>query len=323
MHSAPPDRFVSVVIPTRNRAALLGRTLRSVCAQQGVDLEVVVVDDASADGTAALAAAADPRVVVVRNARPAGVSTARNRGIAVARGGWIAFCDDDDLWAPEKLAAQLAAAQEAGAGWVYTGDVNVDGRLRVLSGAPPPDPGEVTATLAHSNPIASGGSNVVVRADVLAATGGFDPALRRTEDWDLWLRLVRTGPPAWVCRPLVAYRFHPLNVAEDVASIVAEPRQLARRYGIRVDLAAAHRRAAWTALRGGRRPAAVRHYLCAVGRGDLRSLARIGVALVHPGVGTDALFAWLRRDPAWVAEAERWLAAPAGPPRPEAAGVTR
>ena len=126
--------FVSVVVPSHNRARLLSRTLQSILAQQMGDLEVVVVDDGSTDDTASVAAAADPRVVVLRNEAPAGVSAARNRGIAAARGAWMAFCDDDDLWSPEKLAHQLAAAERARADWVYSGDVNVDDGLRVLSG---------------------------------------------------------------------------------------------------------------------------------------------------------------------------------------------
>src|SRR5262245_16886500 len=111
--------LVSVVIPTRNRASLLERTLRSVLAQRMGDLEVVVVDDGSTDDTTSVAGAADVRVAVVRNQTPEGVSAARNRGIAAARGSWIAFCDDDDLWSPEKLTLQLDAAQRAGAHWVY------------------------------------------------------------------------------------------------------------------------------------------------------------------------------------------------------------
>src|SRR5919197_55125 len=123
--------FVSVVVPTHNRARLLSRTLRSICAQQSVDFEVVVVDDGSTDDTAAVAAAADTRVKIICNPRPCGVSVARNIGITAARGDWIAFCDDDDLWAPDKLAAQLSAADEARLGWVYSGDVTVDDQSRV------------------------------------------------------------------------------------------------------------------------------------------------------------------------------------------------
>jgi glycosyltransferase involved in cell wall biosynthesis len=299
--------LVSVIIPTRNRAHLLHRTLESVLKQSTENLEVIVVDDGSTDGSGAVAAAMDPRVSVLRNPEPAGVSAARNRGIASARGEWIAFCDDDDLWAPNKLQEQLTAAGGAGANWVYAGDVNVDDQLRVLSGGPPPDPAAVMALLPRCNPLTSGGSNVVVRSNILADVGGFDPALRRTEDWDLWIRIAQKGPPAYVRKPLVAYRFHSGNVIWDPREMVDEARRLAARYGIPVDVRSMHRRAAWAALRGGRRLIAVRHYALAVAGGDLRSVGRAAIALVHPAVGSERLFEFLGRDSDWIADAERWI----------------
>ena len=139
-----PERIatpeVSVVIPTRDRSRLLALTLRSVRWQRGVDLEVLVVDDGSTDDTAEVVAAiADPRIRLVRQPVAQGVSAARNRGIAEAGGTWVAFLDDDDLWAPDKLVRQLQAAHQTGRAWVYTGEVNVDQQLRVIDGVPPID----------------------------------------------------------------------------------------------------------------------------------------------------------------------------------------
>jgi glycosyltransferase involved in cell wall biosynthesis len=129
-----PD--VSVVVPTHNRSGLLAQTLRSVLWQRGVDLEVLVVDDGSTDDTAAVVAALnDPRVRLLRHGTPRGVSAARNRGVAAAGGRWLAFCDDDDLWAPDKLARQLAAAQATGRSWVYAGEVHIDLGGQVVGGA--------------------------------------------------------------------------------------------------------------------------------------------------------------------------------------------
>ena len=298
--------LVSVIIPTRNRASLLRRTLESVLKQSSENLEVIVVDDGS---TEAVATSADPRVRVLRNPKPTGVSAARNRGFAAARGEWIAFCDDDDLWAPNKMQEQLTAAGRVGANWAYVGDVNVDDQLHVLSGGPPPDPEAVMALLPRFNPLASGGSNVVVRSNILAEVGTFDPTLRRTEDWDLWIRIASKGPPACVRQPLVAYRFHRGNVVWDPREMVDEARKLAARYGYPVDVAAMQRRAAWAALRAGRRLIAVRHYALAVAHGDLRSLGRAAVALGHPAVGSERLFGFLGRDSDWIAEAERWIEA--------------
>jgi glycosyltransferase involved in cell wall biosynthesis len=304
-----PD--VSVIVPTRNRRDLVTISVRTALAQRGVDLEVVVADDASTDGSPeAVRALGDPRVRVIVLPERAGVSGARNRAIEGATGAWIAFLDDDDLWSPDKLRRQLDAAGEGGRGWAYAGDVNVDRHLRVLTALPPPDPDEVMRGIERYNPVPTGASNVVVRADVLARAGGFDPGLRRTEDWDLWIRLARLGPPACAMAPLVAYRFHAANVAADTEAIVREPDLLARRYGIRVDRAAVRRRAAWIDLRAGRRWAAAGQYARAAGLGDVASIARAAVALGHPAVGSERVFSLQRgrrADERWAAAAQAWL----------------
>jgi Glycosyl transferase family 2 len=271
-----PD--VSVVIPTHNRRRLLGQTLRSVLAQRGVDFEVVVVDDGSTDGTAeAVAALGDRRVRLWRHQHPRGVATARNAGAAAARGPWVAFLDDDDLWAPDKLAGQLAVAGNE-AGWVYAGAVEVDDAGRLLGGTPPPPPDTLLAGLTRRNPMPAGSSNVMVRAALLQDAGGFDPTLRHLADWDLWLRLARRDRPACVPAPLVAYRIHPGQATMDTAGMVAEARVLQSRHG--ADPAAIHRWAAWSQLRAGRRRAAVAAYAAAVRTGDLASVARSAVALL-------------------------------------------
>src|ERR1044072_2596739 len=126
---------VSVVIPTRNRCALLARALATVLGQRGVEVEVFVVDEGSSDGTADFVRGlGDPRVTLVRHATPHGVAAARNVGIERARAPWIAFLDDDDFWAPEKLVSQLAAAGRIGADWAVAGAVIVDAEVRMLSG---------------------------------------------------------------------------------------------------------------------------------------------------------------------------------------------
>jgi glycosyltransferase involved in cell wall biosynthesis len=305
-----PD--VSVVIPTRNRSGLLARTLRSALRQHGVDLEVVVVDDGSTDDTAdMLRRFGDPRLHLVQQVSPLGVSASRNAGVAAASGEWVAFLDDDDLWAPDKLALQLQAAKAAGSAWVYAGAVNVDDRLRILEGGPPPPPERMPELLIRYNPVPAGASNVMVRADALARVGAFDPQLRRTEDWDLWIRLTRDGPPAAVRRPLVAYRMHPhSNAFVDTAEILTETAMIERRHRIPVDHAAHYRRAAWISLRAGRRWQAAGYYAQAIRRGDVRSLARAVVGLGYPGVASARRHRRLRRDPEvarWQADARRWL----------------
>jgi glycosyltransferase involved in cell wall biosynthesis len=306
---------VTAVVPTRNRAVLLRQTLHSVIAQRGVGLEVVVVDDGSADGTGEVVAGLrDDRVRLVRHQRPQGVSAARNRGIAEARGSWVAFLDDDDLWAPDKLASQLAAARRERRAWAVTGAVSVDDRLGVLTGEPPLPPERIAAELPRYNCVPAGASNVVVHADLLVAAGGFDPGLRHMADWDLWIRLGRSGPPATVSRPLLAYRLHGTNATMDTAFDPREPLAeldaIIDRYGIPADRLAVDRWIAWTCLRAGRRGAALRAYLRAARGGDPKSLLRATIGLLHPAVGRRIYFRpfWRHgQDEVWLSEARSWL----------------
>ena len=295
---------VSVVIPTRDRPQMLGLGLCSVLRQQGVDVEVLVVDDGVGPGTAALIDRIGiERVHLLRNSGSPGVSGARNSGIAAARGNWVAFLDDDDLWAPDKLATQLAAAGNAGAGWVYAGHVDVDESLCVRSGAPPPPPDVVVADLRRHNAVPAGASNVAVRRDVLDTVGRFDPQLRTSEDWDLWLRLAATGHPAWVPRPLVALRTHAGMASRDVDRMLADIDVIAERYRLPVDRARHRRWAAWTCLEYGRRGAALRHYARAIAAGDLTSVGRAVVALAYPHVARPDQP--LNDD--WTRDAQAWL----------------
>jgi glycosyltransferase involved in cell wall biosynthesis len=317
-----PD--VSVVIPTHNRRRLLGQAVRSALGQVGVEVEVVVVDDGSSDGTAdAVASLGDDRVRLIRHRRPLGVAVARNAGAGAARGAWVALLDDDDLWAPDKLWRQLEGASAAEAGWVYAGVVEVDAEGRLLGGGPPPSPEELLAGLRRRNLMPAGSSNVVVRSDLLSESGGFDSRLRHLADWDLWLRLAGLGPPACVPAPLVAYRLHHGQATLDTTGMLAEASALEARHG--ANRTAVLRWAAWSHLRMGRRRAALRAYAGAVLAGDVASLARAAVALLHPRPSA------VRRpsrpsatDAAWIAAGQRWLDESRGPqPRhrtPEAHG---
>ena len=240
---------VSVVVPTRNRSALLAVTLRSALAQRDVELEVIIVDEGSTDDTpAVIASLGDSRIRVIRHERPQGVSVARNRGAAEAHGEWIAFLDDDDLWAPNKLALQVQAARQSGALWAYVGHVNINKHHEVTGGAPPLSPSALMIELPRHNVVPGGCSGVVVSRKGLAAAGMFDPQLQPLADWDLWLRLAQIGVPAWVRRPLVAYRVHGEQMSLDASRVEAEFRILSNRNRA-ANPAILYRYLAWWALR--------------------------------------------------------------------------
>ena len=302
---------VSVVIPTRDRIASLRLTLASVLRQDDVDLEVVVVDDGSSVGISeAVSAVADPRVRSARHDRPRGPNAARNTGAAEASGRWIAFIDDDDLWAPDKLAAQLGAADAAARCWVYAGAVNIDDRLRVIHGIPPPDPEHVIASLPRYNPIPASASNVMIDAATFRRYGGFDERLRSCEEWELWLRLSREGPPAWVPRPLVAYRMHRSNAVLDVAALEEGARAIERIHGTRIDRGRFHRWIAQLCLRNGDRRAAIGHYARAALHGDAADALAEVAWLARQRLHRRGLAPAPKRpggNPAWEALARPWL----------------
>lgn len=253
---------VSVVVPTHDRERFLRQTLRSVLGQRDVDLELVVVDDGSPAGQvpAVVADLGDDRVRVLRNDFAGGVSAARNLGVAAARGRWLAFCDDDDLWAADKLRAQLAVAGDGWQGWVYTGAVNVNEAGRVVGGRPPLPPQEVAELLPRRNTVPGGGSAVLVDRALLDRAGPFDTRLHNTEDWDLWIRLSRLETPRWVPAPLVGYRVHRGGSSLVTRQIVRGAEEIERRYGGPLDRATLYRHLGRLAARGGRRGEAMRWY---------------------------------------------------------------
>jgi glycosyltransferase involved in cell wall biosynthesis len=230
----PDSPEVTVVIPTRDRRSLLLRTLRSALAQEGVPLEIVVVDDGSADNTrAAVESLGDQRVRLLRHERPRGVAAARNAGIAAAAGEWVAFLDDDDLWAPHKLRAQLAVAGERGADFTYTGALFVSAELDPLLVREAPAVAELHERIPFANPVAAGGSSVVVRAELARAVGGFDDKLEQLADWDMWWRLAEGGTPAPCPETLVAYVQHAGSMLlSDARGVVREREYLDVKHGL-------------------------------------------------------------------------------------------
>jgi glycosyltransferase involved in cell wall biosynthesis len=301
---------VTVVIPTRDRRDRLLLALRSALRQTDVDVEVVVVDDGSTDPVEDVVRATDDaRLRLVRRERPGGVSVARNDGMACASGAWIAFLDDDDLWAPSKLARQLAALRADDRRWAYAGEIVVDAELRVIGGEPPPPPGEVVRLLDRHNAVPAGASNVIASADLLDRVGGFDPALTTSEDWDMWIRLARDGLPASVRDGLVAVTIHPGGASRNVPKMLDEVEIVAARYDLPLDRVRHLRWAAWMALVDGRRVEAARHYARAVAAGDAASIGRAAAALVVPSLARRARRPAPAGTDGWLEEARGWLEA--------------
>ncbi|NET83836.1 MAG: glycosyltransferase [Moorea sp. SIO1F2] len=204
---------VSVVIPTYNAMTYLPKTIDSVFNQTYDDFEVIVVNDGSTDNTEQwISQIADPRVKLISQANQGLASAARNKGIANARGDYIAFIDADDLWEPTKLEKQLSVLEEnPDVGLVYTwvAYINETGKPtgRVFEHHAE---GNVWEKLVEHN-IVECGSVAMVRRHCFESLGVFDQTLRAAEDWDMWLRIASRYPFAVVKEPLVRYRQHQNN----------------------------------------------------------------------------------------------------------------
>jgi glycosyltransferase involved in cell wall biosynthesis len=201
---------VSVVLPTYNRAPLLGRAIRSVLGQSYADFEVIVVDDGSTDGTAEVVAGfPDPRVRYAALACNRGAGAARNVGIRMARGKFLAFQDSDDEWLPSKLAKQMAAFERgtAGLGVVYSDMQRVwgDGTTTYLT-APTVLPGRLIGTSVWFYQVCDLGiQSTVIRRVWLDAAGHFNEELPALEDLEMFIRLSRLCAFERLREPLVRY----------------------------------------------------------------------------------------------------------------------
>lgn len=220
---------VSVVVPAYNAAGTLARALDSIAAQTVAPAEVIVIDDASSDATAAIAEAHPLRPTVLRLPVNRGAGGALHDGLEAARHDWVAVLDADDEWLPEKLAAQYEAlGAEPDASIVATGFVSVDrhGREAWEYGVTPfPHAGrEFWRNLLLDSAILQ--SSSMVRRRLALATGGVDPTRRTGSDQHLFFRLARLGPVAYVHRRLVRYHDSPgsltkLPERDDILAVLA------------------------------------------------------------------------------------------------------
>lgn len=225
-----------MVIPAYNAEATIGDTLRSVRSQTHRDLEIIVVDDGSADRTSSVVAshAAVDRRIVLLSQQNAGVAAARNAGWQAAHSSLVAFVDADDLWAPTKTEKQLARMIAGGdqVGLVYTWFDVIDQRSRIRYRVPGRRlEGNVYQQLLLGNFIGHA-SSPLIRRQALVEAGGFDPELRGAgaqgcEDLKLYQQIALRYQFALVPEHLTGYRVVPQRMSNDLLRMLRSFRMVA------------------------------------------------------------------------------------------------
>lgn len=215
---------VSVIMACHNAEPYIENAIASVVNQTFLDLELIIVDDASHDQSLILAQRAafkDSRIEVHSLLENVGAGAARNIGIEIARGEWLAILDADDVFLLDKLQEQLNHLMSSRSDIVLVGSNSFEidcygNRFGVQKYSP-------SNEILKSNLIKlkrfPPHSSLIYKAEAVRSVGGFNNRYRRSEDYDLWLRLMPLGTFNLIPKPLVEYRHHGANISKTNAGI--------------------------------------------------------------------------------------------------------
>jgi glycosyltransferase involved in cell wall biosynthesis len=219
------EPLVSVIMAVHNRQASVARAIKSVLAQTYRNLELVVVDDGSTDGTCDIIKRFGPPVKVISQTH-AGAYVARNRALRYARGELIAFIDSDDAWLPDKLELQVPLMCRPEVGLVFGDAIHL---TAPEDGAPqtgltsfriaPPKRGRAVAAFASCNFVPT--CTVLVRRSCLEEIGGFSEANQVSADYLAWFRIALRHDLDFVDRPLIEYTVHADGLSFDLGRSLA------------------------------------------------------------------------------------------------------
>lgn len=209
---------VSVLMPSFNYQRYLPAAISSVLSQSYSDLELIITDDCSTDGSREILEQwrrLDSRVIPVLHDVNHGLAVARNSGLAVSSGQFVALCDADDLWLPDKLKTQMDCFKhQPELGVVYSDSAIIDGDGKLT--------GQRFSSLFHRKGQITSGNlfeelcernflcvpTVILRREAMSYAGGFEENLRSLEDWVCWIKISRKHSFHYVDDTLVYYRIH-------------------------------------------------------------------------------------------------------------------
>ena len=210
---------VSVVIPTYNRINLLERAVNSVIRQTKNAFEIIVVDDGSDDNSSEMVKQKFGSVILVRQENR-GVSAARNKGIEISKGDWIALLDSDDEWKPNKLEKQINALnKDPDCFFSHTNETWIRNGVRINQGKRHKKYGgyifDKCLDICRISP-----SSVLFKKSILEHVGLFDDNLHVCEDYDLWLRITREHKILFIDEPLIIkYGGHSDQLSKNIDGI--------------------------------------------------------------------------------------------------------
>jgi len=200
---------VSVIIPAYNCASFVNETIDSILNQTYQDFEIILVDDGSTDNTKEVVRKYGDKIKYLYQ-QNSGVSAARNKGIGVSRGKYIAFLDHDDLWLPERLEKQVKFLDEnPEVPLVFSDSYCTDWAGSILERSfeeRSPHRGSIFNELFIKNFIPT--QTVLVRKEIFNIVGNFNPQLKVVQDYDLWLRIAERFQIDYINQPLAKHRVH-------------------------------------------------------------------------------------------------------------------
>jgi glycosyltransferase involved in cell wall biosynthesis len=226
---------VSTIIPTYNRAHLIGRAIQSVLNQTYQNFEIIVVDDCSTDNTWEVIKEfieSEKRIQYFKHNENKGGSAARNTGIKMAKGDYIAFLDSDDEWLPGKLEKQLkifknnsvqVGAIYSGFQYIYQKGIDMDKRHI------PKNRGYIYKDLLMKNCVGSA-STLLIKKECFDKVKLFDKSLPSCQDYDMWIRIAKYYEFDFVKESLVKYQVHDNQISTNLSTVIKGEKKIINKY---------------------------------------------------------------------------------------------